>query len=480
MSSPALRRWIEAFLLGLAITAVGAWLWHCLCVFPAHGWNEIRLIPSFMLAHGVSPYPPAGTGPATTWIYGPVPLGLYLPAVLARDAAGALVIAGIVNAAIIVLAVVAVCAWLPAPRREDNRAGRLVAALICVALWPVTDFTIMQADNAAVAFGLISLLGLAKSDATGNRWLAAASCAAALACKQTLVGLVLAQCVFLFVRNGIRAAFEQGLRVAVLCGAGLALAVHLFGAEELWFHLIVLPAKLPWTDSLAGRVAAFWPYLLVHTVLPLGGIAFLGRHVWRSNSPWLLPALACATAWPLDLIALFKTGGSINSLHAGLFFLPFAATILATQFKAPAAWRAALASLTLSVLAFRLVSAAPGRWRPLLDHVHQGEFLARKLPGEVYFPWHPLITYYADKRFDHVEDGLLIYRLAGQPVAGAAVAGYLPPQFHIVAFRKNEMDWGIARTLIPPGSQVSDFGAWTLYYWPPGPAAAAPPAAPRD
>jgi len=134
MSPPAPRRWIEACLLGLAVTAVGAKLWHCLCVFPAHGWNEIRLIPSFMLAHGVSPYPPAGSGPATTWIYGPVPLGLYLPAVLARDAAGALLIAGIVNSAIIVLAVVAMCVWLPAPQREGNRTGRLAAALVCVAL----------------------------------------------------------------------------------------------------------------------------------------------------------------------------------------------------------------------------------------------------------------------------------------------------------------------------------------------------------
>jgi len=451
----------------IALAAAAGWVWRCLCNFPAHGWNEVRLLPSFMWAHGVSPYPLPQGGPATSWIYGPLPLALDLPATLATDASGGLLIAGVINLMVTLLAIAAVCAWWRTPNGPPSGGSRLIAGLVCVALWPTASLEYLQADNAAVAFGLLALLCLQESDEPGARWLAAAACAAAIACKQTLLTLAFAQCLYVGVRGNIRAAIDQGLRILSLTAAVFGLAAVAFGVAGTVFHILILPAKLPWAASIIGRLTEVWPQLLAQTGLPIAVLGLLGRQVWHRDSPWLLPALAWATAWPLDLLPLFKNGGSSNSLHSALFFLPAAATLLATQGKGANLWRTGLAMLATALLAFRLGGTTPGTWRPLSAHLRQGEFLARNLPGEIYFPWHPLVTYCAERRFDHMEDGLFMRWLAGQPVAGRAIAAYLPPRFHIVAFLRQELDWGLARSLIPPEAQRTEFGLWTLYSWPP-------------
>lgn len=475
-----LRNLSEALLPTFAITGAVAWLWRCLCLFPAHGWNEIRLAPSFMWAHGVSPYPVLAGGPATSWIYGPLPLALHLPATLASDAAGALLIAGIINLAVTLLAIVAVCGWWPTPREPHTRWGRLIAGVACVALWPVASLEFLQADNAAVAIGLLALLCLQTSDSQKARWLAASGCAAAIACKQTLLALAFTQCLYLAVRGDIRAGIVHALRILVLTVMVFALAAAAFGVAGLKFNLFLLPARLPWAGSFTGRVAEVWPQLLAQAGLPLLVLWRLGQRAWHGDSPWLLPALAWASAWPLDLFSLFKNGGSTNSFHGVLFLLPAAATLLVTPLATTLRWRTGLATLAVVVFALRLANTAPGTWRPLREHLRQGDFLARNLPGEIYFPWHPLVTFYAERRFDHIEDGLFMRYLADRPVAGATAAAYLPPRFHVVAFLHNEMDWGIARSLIPRDAKVSDVGLWTLYSWPLEAPAGPPDPSPRS
>ncbi len=455
---------------GVALVAAAAWLWRCLCLFPIHGWNEIRLMPTFMWVHGLSPYPAPGGGPATTWIYGPLPLALQLPATLAANVGQALLIAGIINLAVTAIAIAVVCALWPTPSASRNPTARLLAAAVCFALWPRTNFEFLQADNAAVAVGLLSLLCLQVSESPRSRWLAAAGCAAAIASKQSLLGLAAAQCLYLALHRDLRTGWLHALRVLALTGGIVALTAAVFGGPGVRFHLLTLPAGLPWAASLSGRLASVWPYLLVQGILPMAMLLAQGPQVWRRESPWLLPALAWISAWPLDLLGLFTTGGSINSLHGALLLLPPAAVLVMTATNAPR-WHTAAATITTALLVFRLLTTAPQTWRPRSEALRQGERLARSLPGQVYFPWHPLISYYADGRFYHTEDGLFIHWLTGHPTVTTSTSKYLPAHLHAVAFLRGEMDWGIARTLIPGNAQESDFGYWHLYSWLPRTAA---------
>ncbi len=457
---------LERLLVGIGLIGAVAWLWRCLCFFPSRGWNEIRLAPAFMWAHGLSPYPPVN-GIATTWIYGPLPLFLQLPASLMPNAVGAMLAAGFLNLTVILLGIATVCAWLPVPGLDLTRPARLTAFLVCLAIWPATSLEFMQADNAAVAFGLLALLTLERSDSNCSRWLAAAGCAAAIACKQSLIGLAAAECIWVLVRQGQRASLAQMMRIGSIGVLFFALTAVFFGAEGVYYHLIALPALLPWAGSIGNRLTEFSPWLLVHLGLPLTVLTYLGRRTWRRDSPWLLPTLAWLTAWPLDLVALLKNGGSANSLHGLLFFLPFAA-VLATVGGNHLVWRrTGLAIVSVGILAVRIATIDVGAWHPRTKHLREGEFLARNLPGEVYFPWHPLVTFYAGTQFYHVEDGWFMRYLAGQPVSGPVAYAGLPPKMHVVAFLRNEMDWGIARSLIPHGAHQTVFGEWILYSWTP-------------
>ncbi|HWA09848.1 MAG TPA: hypothetical protein VG838_10390 [Opitutaceae bacterium] len=447
----------------LALALAIAWLWRCLCLYPAHGWNEIRIVPAFMLAQGNSPYP-GESGPATTWIYGPLPLLLQLPATLARNATQALVVSGLINVLVTVAAVgIAVRSF---SRRQPGAGGAapLVAGLLCIALWPVTAFEFIQADNAAVAAGLVSLVCL-QDPAPRRRRCAALMCAAAVACKQTLLGLALGECIYLFYREGLGAAVRHAVWIGTVTAVLLAGAALAFGPAALAYDLFVLPSRLPWASSLPRRLAEFWPYLAVHAGIPLAAAVVLGPRIWRKDSPWLLPFCAWAAAWPLDLAALLKTGGSINALHGWLFFLPPAAALALAGSRSSLPRQLGVPALIAALLMLRLFSFTPPIWRPLQSHLREGDFLARSLPGEIYFPWHPLLTFFADHRFDHAEDGLFIRRLAGIPVSGPALAAHLPPRFHAVAFLRGEADWGIARELVPASAQPKAFGNWTLYSW---------------
>jgi hypothetical protein len=120
-----------------------------------------------------------------------------------------------------------------------------------------------------------------------------------------------------------------------------------------------------------------------------------------------------------------------------------------------------------------------------VDHYRQAEYLAQTFRVEIWFPWNPLVTVYSENRFDHGEDGLYVRFLAGHAITQSHARAFLPPKMCVIALPRGAADWGIALSLLPADAQRTEFGLWTLYSWPPSPAAspppaAAPPAAPRD
>ena len=94
---------------GLAVAIAVVWLWINFCRFPASSWNDIRLAPVFMAAAGESVYTLPGAGVITTWMYGPVPLWLWSPALLGSSALSAIMIADFVNIMITLVAIALTC-----------------------------------------------------------------------------------------------------------------------------------------------------------------------------------------------------------------------------------------------------------------------------------------------------------------------------------------------------------------------------------
>ena len=423
----------------------------------------MRLAPAIALAQGSSIYPTAEAGTINTWIYGPLPVLFFWPAAWANTAADALLVAAALNTALIVAAIAIACLGWPAPGATVNeRAARLGAFVLCVALWPEIYFAVHSADNLAIACGILANLLLVRAQGAAGLWLAAVVAVAAIACKQTAAGIPLAQVLWLGLSRGWPAAARHAARCAV---AGLALgvlAVIGFGWSNLRFVLAELPAQLPWVSDPRERLALASPELIAQIALPLA--IMLGARRAFVRSPLLLPALAWACALPLGIASLLKFGGRMNSVYSLVLWLPPVATTLALRWAASGslAPRLTFSLAAAAIGCARIVEAPRFPLRPQTAAYVDAAQIAASLPGQVWFPLHPLVTLYSEGVYYHDEDGLFVRRITRKGVSPENAAAHLPPAFRAVALREGWTDFQIARSLLPENVRTLTIGSWSV------------------
>lgn len=444
---------------------LAVWLWSRICRFPSVPWNDMRLAPSIALAQGWQVYPTASTGTINTWMYGPLPLLYLWPASWAPTAGGALLIAAWLNAALTLVPLALVCFKWPAQNPPaDSRTTRLAAFLACLALWPELHYSVLFSDNLAVACGLLGNLLLVRARTPAQFWFAALATTAAMGCKQISLGIPLAQFVWLGLTVGRTAALRHLARCLV-CGVGLGGAlVGLFGWQGLWFTLVEIPAGLGLTPDIAQRLRAVAPALAVHVGIP-ALVMLAARRTF--TGPALLPAATWLCTLPLGFAGLLSPGGWSNSIHSFVLWLP---PVLAGLLSAVPTGRArGLVCLATGLLAAGLTSArllhAPTLpMKPLTGDYQLAAQIAGRNPGAVWFPMHPLVTLYSDRRYYHDEDGFHVRRVSRKPIPPALAASQLPPAMHLIAFHSEWTDFGIARQMLPANHRETVVGNWTLHY----------------
>lgn len=464
-----------ACIAGLALASM--WLWVQWCRFPWSSWNNVRLTPSFMLAAGEPVYTAPSSGVIGTWMYGPVPVWLLLPATWMQDLVSATLVAGALNILFQVAAIILVCAFWPSARRDPW--VRLASCGLVFAVWPGAAWQFIQADNFAVALGLLSSLALLRSPRSPlASWMAAIAAAAALGCKQTSVGIPLAQLAWLASTHGPRAVLYHALRM-IAAGAAIAvLALALFDPIGLWDTLVRVPGSLPWTDQPFTRATALATLLVVHLLVPAA--IFLALR--SENDPVCARGLALwlwLASLPLGLMSLMKVGGTINSLQGLQLALPALALSLCERFSARPRAFFFLPFLGASLLALRaLETGVPAG--PQTTHLRQGVALARAQPGVIWFPWHPLITYFSESRFYHAEDGLYVRLMAGRALDARQLYDHLPPRFSAVAETAGGTGWGVSERLLNHRYAEETVGLWRLRRTLPPTSPDLPPANTRD
>ena len=456
--------WIS---LGCALVLSAVWLWCCWCSFPGIPWNDIRVAPAVALHKGISIYSLANSGPVSTWIYGPLPLLVMWPAGLASNATGAIEVAGAIHILLRVATLILTCCLWPASSRPASRSQdwqtRLAVSLLCVLLVrnQTSGYIVYSADAPGIAFGLLALLALAKK----YPWLAAVCAVAAAACKQTLLGVGLAQVVWLYAAVSPRAATHQIGRLLATGCIGAMLAVGYFGWAGLWHTMIDVPRGFPWA-ALPERIEAHLPYLLLHVFLPVAVMVIWRRFFLSRHSPILLPCLAFFCTLPLSLAGFFKIGGNVNSLHG--FWLWFPPTLIALTTGATFGRLRRNGNLILAMGAMALASLWLQISRlPVLPNVQayrEGTYLAARMPEKIWFPLHPLVTLYSDGRFYHDLDGLCERTFAGQRPTDPHFFAHVPRQRRVSATLL-PVGWGladIAEGRLPPDTPVRTFGLWRL------------------
>ncbi|MBA4137605.1 MAG: hypothetical protein C0518_09840 [Opitutus sp.] len=453
------------FWTGLALFAAAGWLWISWCRVPASSWNDLRLTAVFMGAQGEPVYTLPGAGVLTTWMYGPVPLWLWSPAVLARDAVSAVLAAGAINLLLALAALGATCLlWPSANARPSDRW--LALALTCL-IWPEPAFRFLQADNLLVALGLAANLVLALTPPSARRrWLAALATAAALGCKPTALALLLAQLVWLFRAEGARSASFHLGRTLLTGGALAAAAVAQFGWRELWFGAVTVPARLPWADAPWVRLADLAPHLAVQGGAALLVLLAFGRALRRESRALELPMIAWGVALPFGLAGILTTGGTTNNLHGFQWLLP--AVLVAALGLARQRWTLApafAAGIAAVLLSARLATTDHLPLRPATARLHAADQIARAAPDATWLPWAPLVGYFASGRFDHTEDGIYVRFITGHPVSFAQAHAHLPPHFTALVLPGDGADWGLAAKLAPPPLTIDEIGGWRVLRW---------------
>jgi hypothetical protein len=405
-------------------------------------------------------------------MYGPLPAWLNLPAIWMPGPGQALLMAGGINAGVQVAAILAVCLAWPTPRSGPiSLGGRLLAAAVTVAVWPWANWQFLQADNYALACGLLSNLILARGRDQAAAWGAAALAAAGVMCKQTSLGVPLGQVAWLAATAGAGPALRHVGRLAIAGCGWLAVLCATTDPSRAWYTAILTPAGLPWANNLFERFMNLAPHLAVHLAAPITVWLWLRRR--RATDDLLLPTLVWLVAWLPGLASAFKIGGALNNLQGfPLWFPPAAivATAMVSRLPRARVIRAGLAVITIVLFAGRIATRPVTIWQPFIAAYEDARDLSRLFPGQIWFPWNPLVTVFSEGRLYQVEDGLWVRSLVGRPVPESVSLRHLPPQFSAMAVSNRGATWGIAERLLPSTLEQIDLGNWTLSRMPGGPA----------
>jgi hypothetical protein len=453
---------------------------------PFSDWSGARLASSASLLYGYRLYYGAEEGPALATLYGPVSMLLYLPSLLSRSVTGAVLLAGSVNVACMLLPLLVL-------HRRGLQAGgwSRIAALIGFAVAGVAVFAAsptqsmsgdIHVDAPAVGLGLLSCALLQGGPPSWIR-LAASALLAVLAVwtKQIEVLLLPALLTYGALRFDRRSLRRQLVCLAAI-GAGVSLVfVAVFGFDDMRFNMF----SIPYGHLLRFGAGGTWAsaYQLALECLPFVlGIALAmalergsGRVRWLERDwlqrDWLLPVLAALFLFPISALARTKLGAWENSYHALYYLIAGSSLALASVLRSTGlAGRTLVAVAAAATAAWAFVPsgslAGLSRLGSLANNPQEQAFrFTRAHSGQAYFPWHPLATAYAEGKLYHFDYAVLDRDFAGYRLSPAHVRAFVPEDLRYVIFHRERQDEAMLRYLpqMPASTTLPDMPDWVVY-----------------
>jgi hypothetical protein len=479
---------------------------------PQQNWNAARIAPSVALAKGFTFYASQSDGPILGTHYGPVKALLYMPATLGRTPTEVIVIAGVLNFLVMALPLLylslSAVRWRIGQERIIALYGFLFAAGSLYFL-DSTHYMVawVHVDAPAVGLALVSCVILIRTGGStpSTRQMIGAALAASLSVwsKQSEIFLVPGQLLYLWLAHGRGPAIRYLGIVAGLGGLVSLVFLGLFGFQETWFNLVVIPAGQPVTSDLALIAGS-------SIDLILGGSLFLlivaagvmisraslnspldleDRRLWWRTEDWSLLLLVALCLLPISVMAPLKTGGAVNSQHSHYFLIAAASAVLirfATTALASAGSRAArrllfLVALVSTLLLSQGVSAVfdlpkiydnkqEALFRLLHGDLHQvtasvtsaNVYQDRAKPlltqlqtqtENLYAPWSPLPALMAKDQLNHFEYSLYDRALAGVAVNQEHFLRYVPQHIRFVLYDTTYLEFFTVRRYLPEFSQ---------------------------
>jgi hypothetical protein len=468
MSAAADRSFLlrVALCLGAAILAAG--YWSMLAMVPAEEWNAARLYPACLMAQGVTPYYVAGSGPATGWIYGPVMPALHMIAAFAPNLTTAMLIGAVINLASLVVPIGFI---MDAAARQAGfggwgRVSVQLGIFSVLPLFPVLRnyLSYLLCDLPAIGLALLSCWLLARDAATAwSGRLVGAAVLAVLAVwtKQTAVLVPVAQLIHLVI---VERDWRRGLRyLTCFLGAGVVVSAgvfRIFGMDPVIFNLWVIPGAYPLKGlPVLGELGIKLAVQAAPLLAVIGWFALRNRRAAQGaarpgRKEWLLFVTVAVVQIPVNLLGAVKMAGGTNSFHAVAFLLVAAALVLISL---AGTWTPRCRLLVTGLLAgagtLDLIAETGLRLTPS-RHLAVAEELARRYPGEIYFPRDPLVTWWTERKTYHLESDIADQAIAGFPASKSSYERYLPARLRLVVYHDTGQGM-LAPQLIPDLRRVT-------------------------
>jgi hypothetical protein len=410
----------------------------------AHDYSAARLAQSTGLVQGHGLYHGATSGPALSTIYGPVSVLLYVPAALLDDITASMFAASVTNILCFLLPLFVL--FLCGRGRESRTFAVAFFALTAAGMLAFESMRQMlgsiHVDGPAVGLGILSCaLLIGTTEAPGFGRLLAAALLAGLSAwtKQVDAPLALGQLAWLGLAHGRGTAGRYLVALLLAAGATTAAIVLVFGLEAMFFNLLTVPGGHAFQPL--GPVAREAFLMSLAPLAVLAWVAGTSREPGRAlRSEWALLLFAFVALAPTSFLARAKQGGFLNSYHSQYFLVAAAGLALATSVARGGTPARRLACVAAGVAA--LVFLPYGRVASKLENFRAAETnrqetalaLARAHPGEVFFPWNPLVTLFSDRELYHFEWGVRDRDLAGHRMTDEHVRAHVPANLRYLLY----------------------------------------------
>lgn len=437
---------------------------------PLWDWNGIRLAWTFSLLHGYQLYYPADSGPVLSLLAGPLQPLTYLPAALINSPTPALILASFISACYYFLPIL--CLHIGKDLTHPRELSFGVCAFACFCLFTLSSRALtysafaVYADAPALGYSAIACAILyyrKRKDNIIGLLLAALFSVFAVWTKQTLVPLLFALPTYILLTDGYR-CFRRYMLCLFVSGVVIsAVFLFVFNAKNLLFNIVTVPSHCPWQFG-ESRIAALLIgtcYLIRESFLFVAILIFCSAYQLslRSNGPnklkewlrsnqWTMLAIVSLFMVPISVLGRVKRGGDVNTLSLTVYFLVASVTLALKRFASDSLSSfprpgQGLAQPLLVLLITGLVYinipnffSIQGVLKNLSGNEQKLSYeYARKYPGEIYFPKHPLSSLLAEGKLYHHEYGLYDRAQAGFPVSLEHFQAHIPSNIRLVAFK---------------------------------------------
>jgi hypothetical protein len=199
----------------------------------------------------------------------------------------------------------------------------------------------------------------------------------------------------------------------------------------------------------------------------------IGPHIEYRWWIWVIIAFLMI---PTSVLGRVKRGGDDHAFGYTVYFLAVAAHLRLIHicsrrdaFRARIPDEARFVPLQLAVsIAVLLSPQVAARLPRAIDHFPEnpervGFKYAKQHPGEVYFPFHPLISIKSEGRAFHFSDGVSSRELANMVVSEDHIRAFLPDRLRIIAFIEPSDD---SQRYLPEYSKriaVEGLNGWNVF-----------------